>query len=412
MLKYRFDFARLVNQSASATAYLYTAFHFLCFPGNTDHNIACIKNLFSICENIPKCSINILARDYKAMCGLHYAIGDKDVNLTKYLLENVYFANNDKLNKDGVAFMNMQPMGSVSLATFVMHSFTIREDGNVKRDLEMFKLLASHGMKLNPHNGMDFMSAIISGYAELVAFILNQNLYRIDTLEKVIEFMRTVNGKSSGSVNTDILKALYNYGFEHRLIWNKFHHLLIIKEASICNLATFKATMSMILEKHGIKDLKQYKQCDITDEMTLKMIMQSSDTLLEVKSFLKALMCDDEKKLLATSNGVILTCINNHEINNNNDNKIDNYGENCSVCGDSGDGLQSLSGFQCDECKSFICQDCVIIQKISKKINDNGNNLSVLYAAGSEILEYKHNQKMLNKVELLKFSLTLLYFLL
>ena len=71
-------------------------------------------------------------------------------------------------------------------------------------------------------------------------------------------------------------------------------------------------------------------------------IAQSPDTTPNVKAFIEALMCDDETKLLKldtdTSNEFVLTCINNHQLHNNDDKKIRNYKQKCSVCGDSGHG--------------------------------------------------------------------------
>ena len=73
------------------------------------------------------------------------------------------------------------------------------------------------------------------------------------------------------------------------------------------------------------------------------------------------------------------------------------------------DYLQPLYGFKCDECKSFSCNDCSIVQQINKKMTDNGNNLGVLYGVASEIFEYKNDKKLFNKVELIKFLITFFY---
>ena len=405
--KYGLDFARLVNQRSNQDGR--TVFHVLCGRGNTDHNISCIKHLFSICEKIPNCSINILARDNDDMCGLHDAISEQNIDMTRYLLENVYFPNNDKLNKDGIAFINMRVGGHISLGASFMEVLAINNDRNVKRDLEMFKLLVSHGMTVNSEDNIHFAITIGYHYKELVEFILHHNLCPISTFKQIIVFMYPVNAQKHGSVNTEILKALYKYGLEHGLLRNKFHHSQIITEAAKYKLTTFKTTLSMILENYGIKDIKQYKQCEIIDKTSLKNLTHLPNTKPNVKSFIKALMGGDETKLLklddaiATSSKVVVSCINNHELKNNNENKILNYTQMCPICGDNGDGSQSLSGFECDECKSFICDDCIIVQKISKTINDNGNNKSVLLAAANEILEHKNNKKLLNKVQLLKF---------
>ena len=408
LVKYGFDFVKLVNEHENKSGF--TVFHFLCSEGNSDHNIACLKRLFSICEKISNCSINILATVHVGMSGLHLAIFFKDVNMIKYLLENVYFPNNDKSNKDGIAAINMRLMGNMSLPIFLLKQVERKHDRDVKRDLEMFKLFASYVMEFKFEDLRHFLEDFVSQqYVEVVEFILN-NVLSLHNIGQIVLSMYARNGRRYGSINTAIMKAFYNHGLEHGVICNKLHHSQIIREAAKYELSTFKTTLSMILEKHGNNDLKQYKQCDIIDETTLKTIAHSPDTKPNVKSFIEALMCDETKLLklddaIARSNEVVLTCINNHELDNSNDNKILNCKEKCSVCGDSGDGSQSLCGFKCDECKSFICDDCIIVQKISKKINANGNNKSVLHAVGNEILEYKNNKKLLNKVEFQKFVL-------
>ena len=406
LFKYRFDFARLINEPAKVHAR--TVFHLLCCVGNTDHNIACLQHLFSICEKIPHCSINILARCDNGMCGLHSAIIQQDVSMIKYLLENVYFPNNNKINKDGITFLNMKMVRGVSLAAFVLGTFVAKKkDGNVRSGLEIFKLFVSYGMKVNSQDEiMCFNLPISWHHEELVAFILNQNVYPIYKFDKILSLMYKANTEHYGSVSTEIVKSLYNYGLKHGVICNKYHHSHIIAQAAQYNLTTFKTTMLMILEKHGIEDLKQYKQCDIIDVVTMIFIAQSPYTKPDVKSFIEALMCDDETKFLKldadtdTSNQVVLTCINNHKLKNSNDNKILNYRKKRPVCRDGGNGLQSLCGFKCDECKTFICDDCIIVQELSKKINNSGNNKSVLIAAGNQILQYKSKKQSLNKVEL------------
>ena len=86
LVKYGFDFVKLVNAHENECGQ--TVFHYLCFTqdNNTNHNIACLKHLFSICEKISNCSINILARNHGDMSGLHSAILSKDVDMIKYLL--------------------------------------------------------------------------------------------------------------------------------------------------------------------------------------------------------------------------------------------------------------------------------------------------------------------------------------
>ena len=402
--KYGFDFARLVNQRDSKHGR--TAFIILCRKRNSDHCIACFNHLFSICKTIPNCSINILAQTNEGMCGLHYAIIERNVDMLRYLLERVYFPNNDKLNKDGIAIINMQVCRHTSLATLTVRVLEFAEPRQEKSALEMFKLLLSYGMKVDDENIVTM--AVESHYTEVADFILNEIWYPTHTFNHIIWLMYEINARHHGSANTAILKSLYNYGFKHGLICNKYHHSKIIMEAAKYNLETFKTTILMILEKHGIDDLKHYKQCDIVNwTKTFETVVESRDSKTDVKSFSQALICHDETKLLKldadTSNQFVLTCINNHKIDNNSDKKMVHYEQKCSICGDNDDGSQSLSGFECDECKSFICHDCIIVQKIYKKINNNDNDKSLLFAAYNEILHYKNNTKMLNKVKLIKF---------
>ena len=110
--KYGFDFSRLVNQRNNKDGK--TAFHCVCSFGNSDHMSACLNHLFSICKKTPKCSINILARDNVGVCGLHTAVARRNVDMVRYLLERIYFPNNDKLNKDGIAVINMRVMRGMS----------------------------------------------------------------------------------------------------------------------------------------------------------------------------------------------------------------------------------------------------------------------------------------------------------
>ena len=404
LLKYKFDLAKLINERLNKSRM--SAFHFLCECRNTDHDIACLKYLFAVCKKIPNCFINILATNNRGVCGLHGAIWDTNLDMVRYLLENVYFPDDDKTNKNGVAFLNMHLTGDIPLGVFVILAFSRNQ--NTKCNLEIFKLLVSYGMKTNSKPSTSLDSAVIFQHVEIAEFILNQNLCPIQTMEEIATHMyiRCSNN------NPRILKAVYNYGLEHGVICNKFHHSQLIYEAATCNLPSFKQTMSMILQKHGIKHLKQYKQCDMIDVTTLQTtIAQSSNIKPDVKSFIKALISDDETKLfkLSAAKEIVLTCINNHELKNSNYNKIINYQEMCPKCGDIGDGSQPLNGFECGECKSFICDDCIIVQKISNKVNKSSFGVHFdRYKSPilEEIFQYKDNKKLFNKVKLPKFVST------
>ena len=66
LTKYGFDYAKLVNKRENKTGR--TVFHTLCDQERTDDPIACLKYLCNVCNKIPDCSINILAKNDKNMC--------------------------------------------------------------------------------------------------------------------------------------------------------------------------------------------------------------------------------------------------------------------------------------------------------------------------------------------------------
>ena len=79
------------------------------------------------------------------------------------MLENVYFPNNDKLNKDGIAAINMRVMGNMSLPRFLMQwTLETTHYRDVKRNLEMLKSLASYGMDFQFEYMMQFPENFIS----------------------------------------------------------------------------------------------------------------------------------------------------------------------------------------------------------------------------------------------------------
>ena len=417
LVEYRFDFAKLINQRHNGDGC--TLFHTLCSKtrGNINDNIACLKYLFDVCKKIPNCSINILARDNSGTCGLHKAVLRGNADMVKYLLENVYFPNNNKLNRDGVAFMNMSLNEHYSLLRFVLMTFYSNQ--NIKCGLEIFKLLVSYGMKVNLKSDTALTLAVLYQQTEIVEFILNENLCPIYTLMEFLSRMYPDNAALNGIPNTKIMKAVYNYGLKHGIISNKNDHSQLIGNAARYNVTTFKTTILMILEKHGIKHLEQYGRCYNIDIFAMVSIADLPSTTPNVKSFIKALINGDEtqkttliKLDTVTSNEIVLTCINNHELTNNNNSKISNYKGICSICSDNNDGSESLSGIKCHECKSFICGDCIIVQKVSKKMNINPYDshsheqhqlqLSLL----EEILHYKDNKKLFTKVKSLKCLFT------
>ena len=313
LTKYGFDYAKLVNKRDNDLGG--TVFQYLCKQGAIDW----MKYLLQVCKNIPNCSINILATGVGDMCGLHWAVAELNVDMVRYLLENVYFPNNDKSNQTGIAFINMLIGGTASLAKMVLFSGKGRKDYDAKRHLRIFKLLVSYGMNLN--NALE--TAIHLNQAEIVCFMLQENLYPIGTVENLFDTL----GAIGVSAKEEIWKALYNYGINYNLIVESRHHVGIIVYAATINLSSFKMVLSIVLEHHGINNLKQYNQCIITNKQTLVRIAQLSDTTQDVKLFIDALISEDESKVSkideTTGIQVTLTCVNNHEIKSStNDNKM------------------------------------------------------------------------------------------
>ena len=413
LTKYGFDYAKLVNTRENKTGN--TVFLCLCNREYTDDPIPCLKYLFQIGKKIPNCSINTLATNERGMCGLHVAIAESNIDLVRYVLENEYFPNNDKPNPDGMAFINMNLMGGkLSLAYFVCGSMYHQKYYDGKRHLAIFKLLLSYGMKVNFINvpTTPLSHAIYSQYVEIVRYMLDENLCPIRTFVNLFEQMYSPDRKS---VNNKIWEALYNYGINHNLIVQDLQHDALIVRAATINLSTFKAVVSIILTHHGINDLKQYNQCVNTNTRVLKGVAQVPYIKQDVKMFINALINGDN----TTSVQVEVTCGKNHKTKNSNNKKISNSKQMCSVCGDNRDGSQMLCGFKCDECNSFICNDCVMVQKISKEIDmiDNQNvNVKPLpnvctnsaeYESSivREVFQHKDNKTLMNKAKSFIFVL-------
>ena len=400
LTKYGFDYAKLVNKRDIGGGR--TIFNMLCTNSYVDDPIACVKYLFQVCKKIPNCSINILAKNVDSMCGLHVAIWDSNADLVKYLLENVYFPNNDKSNPDGIAVLNMMCSANLPLAAFVL-STNLRTAHfyDATRQSEIFKLLISYGMRVNyAYRSTTILElAIKTKCTRNVRFMLSENLCPIYTLENLVQLMYAGNDTS---FSDEIFQALYNYGVNHNLIVESGQDVQIIAIGGCVSLLAFKTALSTVLAHHGrsINDLHSYAN----KAAILTPISQSPTIKPEVKAFIETLLSRDALAVSTltktTSVPVVLTCINNHEIKHSNDSKIDNYKQMCSVCRDNSDGSKLLSGFKCDECKSFVCDDCAIVQKISKQIDMIGNKsqgyeLSIL----REVLQHKSNKKLIEKVK-------------
>ena len=439
LAKNGFDFAKLINECCNKDGN--TLFHKLCaihFKHNTD-SIACLKYLFNVCKKIENCSINVLAKNSEIMCGLHIAIWNSNIDMVRYLLENVYFPDNNKQYKDGVEFLNMIPYGKIPLVHFTLLASQNIAVYNSEWLFEIFKLLSSYGMTMKFPKMLKHMvtapairHAVSKQLTEIIEFILNENLCPVTTFDELINLMYTTDNMNV-NINSEILKSLYNYGLNYYLIVENDYdqQWTIISIAASINLTTFKATLSMILQipKHQLHACNNDNMTCATVEI-LRSVAQRLDTKKDVKSFIEALITNDndERRLsqpdtaMSKFEKVALTCVNNHEMKNIN-NKINNYKQMCSVCRDNSDGTQLLNGIQCDECKSFICDDCVITKQISTKLDMIGDETVDLYFSSNEeyelsilnqILQYKSNKKLLAKVKLSihKYTVLLILFLL
>ena len=406
LANYGFDFSKLVNHRLDRFGS--TVFHALCTKNcvNTQDQIECIKYLFDICQKTPHCSINILAQDEMNMCGLHYAIGESNVELVKYLVENVYFPNNDKKNTNGIAFLKIKLWGKVPLSHSIAGGLDKNADSNNK--CKIFKLLFSYGMNVCSTDTSLITHMMRNKQTEIVEFLLNKKLCPIYTCDDIVRLMCMYHGMTP---NTRILQAFYNYGLKHGIIFDIVNHQSLLFTSATINLPTFKAVFSMILAHHGINDLKRFKQCQVTQVVAMEYAALLSATKQSVKLFIEGLLTDDTELVQsdkATCLQVSLTCTNGHEMKTCDDNKINNYGRMCLVCNDNNNGGQLLNGYKCDICKSFLCDDCVIVQTINKKMDMIGDETVQLYYYTSkeyemsifrEILQHTNNEKLFGKVE-------------
>lgn len=403
LVQHGFDFVNLVNVCDSKKGM--TPFHWLCYEGHT----YMIKHLFGICQEIAKCSINILARNRLNMCGLHYAIQSNDVECVKYLLENVYFPNRDKMNQNGVEVINSD-VNNQSLAAFATN------DSN----LEIFKLLVEYGMDVStpvdPHrvNGvvlhapMFLIGAIFKRKTEIVRYWLDARLHKGFSRHQCISLISwSCKWKAK-----NILQILYDYGRKTGVISDDCH-IEILKESSKSSLDMFKATLSMLLAQEGINDVNKFPKSKIINTELLYVIVDAPHTSEAIKMFIHKIVASEwsetESKQANEGN---LTCINGHEIPITYYNNIQVSGKCCSICNDDfGTNTQSLHGLECPWCMSLICEDCIVVQMISNSINENTDNMNDMeevmhyMAILQKILQSKDNKRLFGKVEYISLSI-------
>ena len=113
LAQYEFDFVRLINKVSGK--YKHSAFLKLCFNGN----VTCLQWLLNKCQNIDKCKLDILKADSGGDNALHLSIDQNQYEMVEFLINHVYFPNNNsnyndgkidyihyKKNKDGLAAWN------------------------------------------------------------------------------------------------------------------------------------------------------------------------------------------------------------------------------------------------------------------------------------------------------------------
>ena len=369
LTKYEFDFAKLINVADFTEGH--TVFHQMC----RSHSIDIVKYVFEVCKNNTNCSINLLTQNRDGLSGLHWAIATQNIKFVRYLLENVYFPNNDTINENGTQCIR-QYGGEFPLSMLAMMS---------KCNWEMFELLISYGMDLTQFHESKS----------------NDIFYHL-------EFAMKHN-------NMNILERWYNYGIKHDKIANtREDHFQIVLLSSQYDLETFETTLAMILKREGINNIKDYENSKIITSDLLKQIVSLNTTITKVKRFVDSMMkknyefkCNDDidSKWLDTA-----TCTNGHEIDTtNNINKITIDGnKQCCVCNETcRNNLKPLIGFKCDQCKNIICDECTIVQLVSKKMNTFDDKtkhkndydrekyeLSIL----EQLLQNKQNKKIIGKV--------------
>ena len=346
--KYNFDFAKLINVAEYNTNK--TVFHMLC----QQQCLECLAYIVGICYNIKNCNINTLILDSTGRTGLHYAILHANFELIKFLLEHVYFPNNDKTNKNGIKCIENEN-GLVPL-------YIVALENDCSWDI--FELLISYGMdvtQMSPRWGF------------------------LDHVQMAMQHH-----------NTKLLRIWYNYGKKQKIISTPVRDAGILALSARYTLVTFKAVLLMILTSAiAIASIDIYnnntndnnstddnnEQIVIT-EAKLRFIMLHPKTNPQVRKFLDQFIKHSwgDEVNNSTSNikvisdvpvvwklRTIVTCNNNHEIDSSNRyNKIVmNINTKCSKC-----NVHWKRGIKCKSCTDVICDNCANIQIFISEINN------------------------------------------
>lgn len=145
------DFIQLLfenNHNPNLTKYTSEcAFLKLCYDCKKDNVAAlnCLKYFIDICRE-KNVEINILASDETGsdVNALFIAVNHENLSLLKYLLSNVYFPNNNKINRTGITAIN----ATDEMCGWTLLHLTAGNKGTPK-SFEIFKLLVEYGCDLN-----------------------------------------------------------------------------------------------------------------------------------------------------------------------------------------------------------------------------------------------------------------------
>ena len=336
--KYNFDFAKLINVAEYKDGQ--TVFHVLC----EQECLECLTYIIGICNNIKNCKINTLIKDSKGRTGLHHAIAKTNFQLIKFLLEHVYFPNNDKSNKNGIKCIQdkngVLPLNIIAL----------------KHDCswDIFELLISYGMD-------------ITQMTPKWNFLVH--------LELAMQHH-----------NRKLLQIWYNYFKKHKIVSTKEHDAAILETSAKYTLITFKTVLSMILTSAIItssinvcnnNDNNREGQIVIT-QSKLHDIMLHPKTSSQVSGFIKDTYIMNNSDINMNAEvpvkwrlRTIVICNNGHEIDtyrkikrNQKVGNIKTYLE-CSMC-----NLHSNCRIKCNICGDVICDNCATAQISIKEIND------------------------------------------
>ena len=162
--QYKFDFQKLINHRDGITGY--TAFLLLCMNGRT-------KMLEYLVNKFGKI-MDILATDNDGNNGLHLAVKHQHFETAKYLLQNVYFPNNNKKNETGFKVING------STICFEMTPCHIAAENVSKYSLDIFKLLIDYNCDIHSVDENRWLPLHYMCYSknfDILRYVLDNKMY-------------------------------------------------------------------------------------------------------------------------------------------------------------------------------------------------------------------------------------------